>query len=211
MALTSKLLFHWLPVGHNWKWYSDMDTDKCPCCGKPDETFYHLLECPNELMVQLRSEQLSIIEKTALDEGLPPTVVHHTINILKTACNQGTYITPTQPSIRKAWELQEQIGFKNMAIGWMCNESTQAFQTAGSDDPEGCSVQLLTLIWQGLCEPIWALRNDILHRNPNPRVLIEMTSLADQLQWFRTHKQSIIAPGHYILAEYTSDDIKRWN
>ena len=98
-----------------------------------------------------------------------------------------------------------------MAIGWMCNELTQAFQTAGSDDPEGCSVQLLTLIWQGLCEPIWALRNDILHRNPNPRVLIEMTSLADQLQWFRMHKRSILAPHHYILAKYTSDDIKRWN
>jgi hypothetical protein len=109
--------------------------------------------------------------KTALDQGLPPTVIHHTINILKTACNQGTYNLPTQPSIREVWELQEQIGFKNMAIGWMCNGWTRAFQTAGSDDREGCSVQLLTLIWQGLCEPIWALRNDILHRNPNPRVL----------------------------------------
>jgi hypothetical protein len=67
----------------------------------------------------------------------------------------------------------------------MCNKWTRVFQIAGSDDPEGCSVQLLTLIWQGLCEPIWTLRNDILHRNPNPRVLAEMTSLADQLQWFQ--------------------------
>jgi hypothetical protein len=210
-ARSSKLLHNWLPVGHNWKRYADMDTDKCPCCGMPDETFHHLLECPNELMVQLRTEQLSIVKKTALEQGLPPTVMHHVLNILKNACNEGNYNLPTQLSIKRAWEGQERIGFKNMAIGWMCNEWTKAFQVAGSEDPEGCSVQLLTLIWQGLCEPIWTLRNDILHRNPNPRVLTEMKSLADQLQWYWTHKRSVLAPPHYILAEYTSDDVKRWN
>lgn len=139
LVRTSKLLFNWLPVGHNWKRYSDMDTDTCPCCGSPDETFHHLLECPNEQLVQLRSEQIGIIKKTALEQGLPPTVVHHTINILQTACNIGTYNIPTQPSIKKAWDLQERIGFKNMAIGWMCSEWTQAFQAAGAVDPDGCS------------------------------------------------------------------------
>ena len=137
LARTSKLLFNWLPVGHNWKRYTDMDTDTCPCCGSPDETFHHLLECPNEQLVQLRSEQIGIIKRTALEQGLPPTVVHHIINILQTACNIGTYNLPTQPSIKKAWDLQERIGFKNMAIGWMCSEWTRAFQAAGAVDPDG--------------------------------------------------------------------------
>jgi hypothetical protein len=37
---TSKMLFGWLPVGHNRR-HHGTDNDLCPCCGTPDEMFLH--------------------------------------------------------------------------------------------------------------------------------------------------------------------------
>ena len=47
---TSKMLYGWLPVGHNWK-RCNLTSDKCPCCGAPDETFEHVLTCKHKDLI----------------------------------------------------------------------------------------------------------------------------------------------------------------
>jgi hypothetical protein len=208
---SSKLLFSWLPVGHNWHHYSDMDSNRCPCCGDQDETFFHVLQCADRRMVELKKELLDDIWRAAQDIKLHSLVSETMLNILRLACNEGQLQRPLSTIVADAWEIQQQIGFQNMAIGWIGKGWTRAFKTLGSKDPEGCTVQMLTLIWEGLCEPMWSLRNDILHNTPNPRTLTEMTTLKERLQWYRENKRLVLAPRHHTLAEYTNADIDRWN
>jgi hypothetical protein len=51
----SKRLFSLLPVGHNWR-HHGAENDLCPCCGEPDETFVHLLQCRSTELVELRAQ-----------------------------------------------------------------------------------------------------------------------------------------------------------
>ena len=44
---TSKMMYGWLPVGHNWQ-KCKLPSDKCLCCRMPDESFAHLLQCKHE-------------------------------------------------------------------------------------------------------------------------------------------------------------------
>jgi hypothetical protein len=120
------------------------------------------------------------------------------------------FLSPNS-AIASAWDEQESIGFKNMAIGWLSKGWTSAFKAAGWKDPEGCTIQILIIIWEGLCEPLWSMRNDILHNKPNPRAITEMNNLLERLQWYRDNKRLVLAPRHHMLAEYTDLNIKRWN
>jgi hypothetical protein len=210
-ARTSKLLFSWLPVGHNWHHYSDMDSNRCPCCGDPDETFLHALQCTDRRVVDLRAELFEDMWRAMQESNLPSIVTSTVLEILRSVCNVEQMPRPASAVVAEAWDIQQRIGFNNMAIGWIGNGWTQAFKTLGSKDPEGCTAQILTYIWEGLCEPIWHLRNDILHNKPNPRTLTEMTLLSDRLRWYRDNKRLVLAPRHHILAEYTIENIDKWN
>lgn len=136
---TSKLLFSWLPVGHNWHHYSDMDSDRCPCCGDSDETFLHVLQCTDRRMIELRTELFDDMWRAMQDSNLPAIVTSAVLEIFRSVCNSEQVNRPTSTVIADAWDIQQSIGFHNMAIGW-----TRAFKTMGSKDPEGCTCQLLT-------------------------------------------------------------------
>lgn len=110
-----------------------------------------------------------------------------------------------------AWEIQQEISFSNMAIGWIGDGWSEAFKADGFKDPEGCTIRMLVLIWDGLCEPLWTLRNDTLHNKPNPRRLTEMTAQLDKLKWYRENKRLVLAPRHHLLSEYTDAELEIWN
>lgn len=69
----AKMLFGWLPVGHNWK-HHGAESDLCPCCGEPDETFIHLLQCKDPEITLLRAECLKDITKAAASLRVPSAV-----------------------------------------------------------------------------------------------------------------------------------------
>jgi hypothetical protein len=50
----------------------------------------------------------------------------------------------------------------NFILGLLSRSWREGIGFYSSDDPSGHEAQLLTLIWDGLCEPIWACRNDII-------------------------------------------------
>jgi hypothetical protein len=78
-------------------------------------------------------------------------------------------------------------------------------------DPGGQTSQLITLLWDGLCETVWACRNDIRVNTPNPKDLLETSNLREKLEWYRRFKNEVL-PHHFrFLAEFTEDDIKRWD
>jgi hypothetical protein len=68
----------------------------------------------------------------------------------------------------------------------------KAIQYYGSDDPSGQTSQLLTLIWDGLCEPILTCRNDIRTNTPNPKDLLETQNLRQKLEWYKKYKEEVL-------------------
>jgi len=78
---------------------------------------------------------------------------------------------------------QAQIGFYNMVAGFLSNDWTSALEQLGVKHPQTVTTQLLAMIWDHLCEPIWTTRNNILHSLTNHVTTDEMSSLKYKLLW----------------------------
>ena len=210
LARTSKMMNSWLPVGHNWRHYG-ADNNKCPCCGQPDETFHHLLQCTNERMQKVCQDSIRHIERTGATLKLPASIMWLAIRIIKQECNMEDLHPPTEPMLLQIWEDQSKIGLSNFVLGWISRSWRKGLSHFGSVDPTGQAAQLLTIIWDGLCEPIWTCRNDIRNNNPNPRDLLEMSNLRSKLEWYRKFKNEVLPQHLRFLTDYSQDDIKRWD
>jgi hypothetical protein len=69
-----------------------------------------------------------------------------------------------------------------------------------SSDPQGQAAQMLTLLWDGFCEPVWTYRNNKLYHAENNTMATMMRTLGDRLQWFQDNKEIVLAPRHYICS-----------
>ena len=78
-------------------------------------------------------------------------------------------------------QLGVQVGLHHFVIGWFVKSWARAMQHYGSNNPARHIAQLLAILWDGLCEPIWGLRNNILHRKPNPTTLCVTENLREKL------------------------------
>jgi hypothetical protein len=210
LARTSKMMNYWLPVGHNWR-HHGADNDKCPCCGQSDETFHHLLQCTNKRMRKVYQDAIQHITKIGATLKLPASIMWLALRILKQGCTLEDLHPPTEPTLLKIWEAQSKIGLSNFVLGWFSRSWREGFSHFGSEDPSGQAAQLLTLIWDGLCEPIWACRNDIRTNNPNPKDLLEMSNLRSKLEWYKKFKNEVLPQRLRFLTDYSQDDIKRWD
>ena len=113
----SKIIYRWMPVGHNWQ-KCKLPSDKCPCCGCPDETFHHLLQCTNRRMTKVRRAGLSKIQNQCEQSKLPTKFTDTIISILGSFCRGEALKShwSTEP-IQQAVEAQQRIGIYHMAVG----------------------------------------------------------------------------------------------
>ena len=191
LARTTKMMAGWLPVGHNWRHHGAL-TDRCPGCGVPDETFEHLFQCSNPTMVEVRRTQLGMISQIATEQRIPSELYTLALHILR--CLQTpTFTQPSLPPfLNTLWAAQEVIGLERFALGWLSTKWHESAVLLGSKDPESVVVKLITLIWDGWCEPLWEARNNILKRQPNPTELTEHRTIKERLCWFRRHKNRVL-------------------
>ena len=91
IARTSKMIYCWLPVDHNW-YKCNLATNVCPCCGATDETFEHLLACKHDELKNVRRNAYIKIQKTCDKEKLPPQFTRVFLNIIRSVL--GTTDTP---------------------------------------------------------------------------------------------------------------------
>ena len=162
-------------------------------------------------MVELRSRALGRIDQIARESGIPLQIVRLFGLVLTAVVTNSSDVPPLPPSLEHVWNEQQKIGLANMVLGWMSNAWALALAHHGSTDPVGQAAQLLTLVWDGLCEPVWELRNSIMNNLPIPTRLREMQSLEEKLQWYHRHQFKILAQRHRFLAEYRVEDIARWD
>ena len=207
---TTKMMNRWMPVGHNWR-HHNADTDRCPCCGQSDETFDHLFRCSNVELRNLRRVQLSHISKVASELKIPPAISTLILFLLRGLQNPEMPEPTLPPILKKVWDQQSKIGLTNFALGWPSREWANAAKVYGSKDPVGDIANVLTLIWDGWCEPIWETRNNILKRKPNPAAISELNKIRNRLKWFRHHKNGVLPHRFRFLTEFTDSNLAHWN
>lgn len=210
LARTSKMMNLWLPVGHNWR-HHGAENDKCPGCGMPDETFDHLFRCPNEELRACCREGTLKMQTVARRLKIPVQIEWLLLRVVRQACEMEDTNAPQEPMLRRIWDAQRQIGFSNFMIGWISREWHKGLKRFGSKDPGGQAAQLLTLLWDCVCEPVWECRNNIMANKPNPSEMREMTALREKLIWYRRHQIEVLPERFRFLVKYQVHDLRKWD
>ena len=114
---TSKMMYCWLPVGHNWQ-KCNLKSDKCPCCECPEETFEHILSCKNEELQQVRTDGFLAIQRDYDAEKVPSNFMRVFLRALRITLDQASFPrNETVQSLQTALRTQEQIGFYKYGRG----------------------------------------------------------------------------------------------
>jgi hypothetical protein len=113
--------------------------------------------------------------------------------------------------LKRIWDAQHRLGVMHLMVGWISKSWATGLKTLGSTDPHGQSAQILTLLWDSLCEPLWSLRNDIFNNIPNPSTLQDLTDLRDRLMWYHRFVNQVLPPRFRFIASFHEDSIHRWD
>ena len=70
---------------------------------------------------------------------------------------------------------------------------------------------ILSFLWDDVCEPIWFMRNEILHSTVSHVSTDDMMTLADRLQWYLRHQDEVLDYRHRFLVDYDENKIYRWS
>ena len=207
---TSKMMYGWMPVGHNW-YKCKLESDRCPCCGAKDETFEHLLACDHEDLTVVKKNAYLRIQKKCDEAKIPLNLTRTFLTVIRSIL--GTTTTPIlnlSDTFAPILLAQKQIGYYNMIVGFMALEWTTTLTNLGVEHPQTKSELLLTLLWDEICEPIWAARNNIKFHKKNFSSLDEMSTLSDKLHWYQRHQDEVLDYRHRFLVDYSSEDVGHW-
>ena len=206
---TSKMLYGWLPVGHNWL-KCNLTSDKCPCCGAPDETFAHLLQCKHNDLKLARYEAYTTIENKSRELKIPKLFTTTFISLLKVTLEGIPFPSSfPSPELESASRSQRTIGMYNMVIGFFSKEWTTTLQSMGLEHPKTIMAQLLSMTWDHICEALWKTRNQIKHSPESHVATDEMTDLQSRLSWYLRHQNDVLDYRHRFLVDYSDDSITR--
>ena len=81
----------------------------------------------------------------------------------------------------------------------------------GSKDPTGDMAKLITIMWDGWCEPIWMARNNVLKKQPNPADVTDMKKVKDRILWFKDHKHETLPNRYKFLTEFDMSELRCWS
>jgi len=208
---TSKMMYRLLPVGHNWR-KCNLMTDRCPCCGEPDETFEHLMQCPNKELEIVRTAAICELRREGTALKVPARAMDAIVAIVFAVFNGTEDIERTHSeAINQAVDSQRAIGFYHMAVGFISLQWVDTLEALGVTHPQTMMEQIHALLLDGVCERIWEVRNSIKHdKEKNAASFEEERSLSDKLCWFLRNHHEALDYRHRFLVDYTADDIQRW-
>ncbi len=208
---TSKMMYRWLPVGHNWR-QCNLPSHRCPCCGANDETFQHLLQCKREELRLVRESAILDLRTLSKADGIPVLFMSNVIAIIR-------HVTDSVPipssfpheAIERAVLKQADIGYYHFVVGFLSTEWTAALEELKVDQPERKMEKILATLWDSLCEEIWMTRNGIRHSKENCVSSDELETMAEKLAWYRRHQNTVLDYRHRYLAENNDTTIAKWS
>ena len=91
----------------------------------------------------------------SVSEKVPANFTNMLFKALKITLEHASHPeSETVQSLCTALQTQMQIGFYNMVVGVLSTDWTSAFEQLDVKHPQTVKTQLLTMIWDRLCEPI---------------------------------------------------------
>jgi hypothetical protein len=132
----------------------------------------------------------------------------HIIRITLSGAKPPTNIQ--NEDLHRAVQSQQKIGFYNMVVGFISHDWTKALKAFGTEHPKTKMEFLLSKLWDDICEPIWAARNNILHNKKNHVSKDEMIQLRDKLHWYQRHQDEVLDYRHRFLVDFSPEDADRW-
>jgi len=169
------------------------------------------LSCKNEELKQVKKDGYLAIQRDCDAEKAPSNSTRVFLQAPRITLDQAI-LPESKPvqSLSTALQTQEKIGFYNIFVGFLSTDWTIALDKLGAEHPQSI-MQLLVMIWDHLCEPIWTTRNNILHSTNNYVTTDNMTSLKDKLLWYQHHQDEVLNYRHRYLADFEMFDLNRWS
>ena len=113
------------------------------------------------------------------------------------------------PEVKAAIAQQHAIGFHMMVRGFLATGWYDAIAATGASHPERKMTALQGLVWDTIVDPLWATRNDILHRQQNNFDAVEQERMAERMIWYSQHREEILSSHDQFLAEFDVATISR--
>ena len=207
----SKLMYGWLPVGHNSAKTGAL-SDVCPCCGTPDETLEHLFICTNPELTLIKTNGIREAVRKCSAQNLPNRVTLAFFDMMLDYINgRDTHIQQDMhPTIKRAIQSQQQIGIHLFSRGFITKEWRTALDGTNTQYPQHKTEVLLKSLWTSIFESMWTCRNNILHNQSNFRTIAEDDELVRKLRWYQTHQRDAFSANHRHFADIHLDDVHRW-
>ena len=207
---TSKMMYRWLPVGHNWQ-KCKLHSDKCPCCRATDETFQHLMCCENDHLAAIRKEAISSFRTMCNKMKIPTNFADFFVKVIHAAMKNTIVEQTTNDYLNTALKAQEQIGMYHLLVGFISITWQDALVSMGVEHPHKKMEAILSFLWDDFCEPIWFMRNEILHSTVSHVSTDDMMTLADRLLWYLRHQDEVLDYRHRFLVDYDENKIHHWS
>ena len=110
-------------------------------------------------------------------------------------------------SLRDAIEQQEAIGINMMIRGFFATGWVLAIKDNECSQPERAMNALQRMVRDSIINPLWKVRNDILHRMKNNFDAVEEERMAERLVWYSMHKHEVLDSYDHFLARYDVSQI----
>ena len=163
-------------------------------------------------MKKCRARALQTVQRKCSREGIPVEFSSVFLRCLRVSLDKLRPLTRNRiPVLAKAITAQAGIGFYHMSVGLLANDWTDALSSFGVEQPQSKIEQLLSWIWNDICEDAWNTRNNINNNIRNHALDDELVTLKDKLLWFQRHHQQVLDYRHQFLVAFTSDDVEQWS
>jgi ribonuclease HI len=209
---TCKIMHGWLPVMHNLgKWTG---VTQCPGCSEKDETFLHMLRCPNEGQHQQRGLLTSALADKWEKAHIPANVRVPILTIISRVLNNDDTSSVSEAysdDVNQVIERQQRIGTSKLCQGFLTDGWLDLMPEAEVDKPAGKMITIQRDIWLDLITPLWKERNAILHKTKNPWNDASDEHLTTKLAWYKTHRYKLLDVYDQRLAAFDLTDMKHWS
>ena len=204
---SSKLIHDWLPVMHR---EGRINGNKhCPGCECPDETLHHFLTCSNKLVSEKRAEALQTLGSHGTRKGAPILFMKQLVGYIAEATDTKLpTVTTRDHRMTRAFDAQDSIGPLMLLRGFVAVEWSLILKDMGTPHPQRMMAFIVRTIWDEVIQPLWSVRNNILHNNPNFTTELTHTQLGDRMLWYLQHKDYLARQDRF-LARYSASCIDK--
>lgn len=210
-ARIAKYMYNWLNSGRQ-KGLMEHDPT-CPCCGAPEETQLHMFQCNNPTVSKTRTSSIASFRKHLTESKIPAPITNLIHDIVQHTINSSPLpqLPPSTPQVlHTAYTQQRRIGMELMTRGFLATGWIKAIRYYTHDKTDQKVKAILLGLWHNILEPIWEVRNNILHKTNNIVTTNEHNQLDSELMDWKNLAHVRLHHTQSHLVTYSRSDFTYW-